>query len=123
MSAILSQLKRNTKLQLNCPQCKKLALRILYGSIFLLLHLRLQGRAVLGGSGIVEIKMVCGFAICDNIWANAESSIVVVVLVVNSHMNKKMIVGVRVCVCVCVCVCVRARACMNIAGSIISLCF
>lgn len=48
-------------------------------------------------SNIVEIRMDCGFAIYGNIWANAMSSIVVVV-VVNIRMDKKMVVDVRVCV-------------------------
>lgn len=43
-------------------------------------------------SSIVEIRMDCGFAIYGNIWANAMSSIVVVV---NIHMDKKMVVDVR----------------------------
>ena len=46
-------------------------------------------------SNIVEIRMDCGFAIYGNIWANAMSFIVVVV-VVNIHMDKKMVVDVRV---------------------------
>jgi hypothetical protein len=50
---------------------------------------------VLCVSSIVEIRMDCGFAIYGNIWANAMSSIVVVV--VNIHMDKKMVVDVRVC--------------------------
>jgi hypothetical protein len=48
---------------------------------------------VLCVSNIVEIRMDCGFAIYDNTWANAMSSIVVVV---NIHMDKKMVVDVRV---------------------------
>jgi hypothetical protein len=51
---------------------------------------------VLCVSNIVEIRMDCGFAIYGNIWANAMSSIVVVVVVVNIHMDKKMVVDVRV---------------------------
>jgi hypothetical protein len=47
---------------------------------------------VLCVSNIVEIRMDCGFAIYGNIWANAMSSIVVV----NIHMDKKMVVDVRV---------------------------
>lgn len=47
-------------------------------------------------SKIVEIRMDCGFAIYGNIWANTVSSIVVVVVVVNIHMDKKMVVDVRV---------------------------
>lgn len=45
---------------------------------------------------IVEIRMDCGFAIYGNIWANAMPSIVVVIVVVNIHMDKKMVVDVRV---------------------------
>jgi hypothetical protein len=48
---------------------------------------------VLCVSNIVEIRMDCGFAIYGNIWANAMSPIVVVV---NIHMDKKMVVDVRV---------------------------
>lgn len=60
--------------------------------------LRLQACAVLCVSNIVEIRMDCGFAIYGNIWANAMPSIVVViVVVVNIHMDKKMVVDVRVC--------------------------
>jgi hypothetical protein len=51
---------------------------------------------VLCVSNIVEIRMDCGFAIYGNIWANEMSSIVVVVVVVNIHMDKKMVVDVRV---------------------------
>jgi hypothetical protein len=49
---------------------------------------------VLCVSSIVEIRMDCGFAIYGNILANEMSSIVVVV--VNIHMDKKMVVDVRV---------------------------
>jgi hypothetical protein len=51
---------------------------------------------VLCVSNIVEIRMDCGFAIYGNIWANEMSSIVVVEVVVNIHMDKKMVVDVRV---------------------------
>ena len=47
-------------------------------------------------SNIVEIRMDCGFAIYGNIWSNEMSSIVVVVVIVNIHMDKKMVVDVRV---------------------------
>ena len=43
-------------------------------------------------SSIVEIRMDCGSLIYRNTWANAMSSIVVV----NIHMDKKMVVDVRV---------------------------
>ena len=74
---------------------QKVALRIVYGSIFCYCTWRLQACAVLCVSSIVEIRMDCGFAIYGNIWANAMSSIVVVVVVVNIHMDKKMVVDVR----------------------------
>jgi hypothetical protein len=98
MSAILSQLKRNSKLQLDCQRCKKVALRIVYGSIFLLLHLTPTGMC--SALCIQYCRNKNGLwipAIYGNIWANEMSSIVVVVVVVvNIHMDKKMVVDVRV---------------------------
>ena len=95
MSAILSQLKRNSKLQLDCQRCKKVALRIVYGSIFLLLHLTPTGMCSALYIQYCRNKNGLWIRIYGNIWANAMSSIVVVV-VVNIHMDKKMVVDVRV---------------------------
>lgn len=98
MSAILSQLKRNNKSQLDCQRCKKVALRIVYGSIFLLLHFTPTGMC--SALCIQYCRNKNGLWI-RNIWqylgkCNALH-VVVIEVVVNIHMDKKMVVDVRVC--------------------------
>ena len=58
MSAILSQLKRNSKLQLDCQRCKKVALRDLVWLNLLVIALDAYSVfALLCVSSIVEIRM------------------------------------------------------------------
>src|SRR5215210_5021759 len=96
MSAILSQLKKNSKLQLDCQRCKKVALRIVYGSIFLLLHLTPTGMC--SALCIQYCRNKNGLWI-RNIWQYLGKCNVLhssSVVVVNIHMDKKMVVDVRV---------------------------